>query len=409
MFDRLEPQSAEGVMAVMRACAADMRPEKLDLGIGIYRDDAGQTPVFAAVKQAEAHLLQTQATKSYMSVEGDRGFVRSAIDLVLGRDRGAAFQGMQTPGGTGAIRIAFELMVRTGAGNLWCGVPSWANHKQISEAVGLPFRAFAHGPAGAEGGVDMAPLREAARSMAAGDALLLHGCCHNPTGFDYSPAQWQEVADLILDKGLLPILDLSYHGLGNGLEADAAAVRALADQIPNLIIAYGCDKNFGVYRDRVGALFFRAATSAQTAVVLDHACAIARANWSFPPDHGAAVTGLILASDELRQLWQAELVGMADRLREVRTALANHGRIGTVDLGLYRHGLGLFGMLDLTVPQIHRLRTEHAIYIIDNGRVNFAGLSTAAAARFVAALADVQSAAEIGDGTAARQMEPHPV
>lgn len=392
MLSTLAPQPADALLALIKLYAADPRADKIDLGVGVYRTDSGATPVFAAIKAAEQRLLETQVSKSYLGPEGDMGFVHALMPYVFGAadpTMGGRIDGMQTPGGTGGVRLAVALAQRAGAPRIWMGTPSWPNHAQIFADIGLELKPFNH--ATKAGVVDMDALRAAIAAAEPGDAILLHGCCHNPSGIDYSEADWDEIADLVAAAKLLPVLDLAYQGLGQGMEPDAYGLRRVLRAVPEAMIAYSCDKNFGMYRDRVGAVYAMVADPAQLGAVLSHGYALARAAWSMPPDHGAAAVRLILEDQAMTKLWLDELDTMRARMRQVRARLAAAGMAGTVDLTPLGSQNGLFSMLPLNGEQILKLREDHAIYMAGSGRINVAGLTMGNIDKFIAAVAAVSA------------------
>jgi aromatic-amino-acid transaminase len=287
------------------------------------------------------------------------------------------------------VRLALGLAKKAGVGRVWMGTPSWPNHAQIIADLGLELMPFSH--SAADGAVDMDGLRGAIAAAESGDAILLHGCCHNPTGIDYEPAQWDEIAGLLASKGLLPVLDLAYQGLGRGMDEDAYGVRAVLAAVPEALVAYSCDKNFGLYRDRVGAFYIMTAEPGEMASALSNAHALARANWSMPPDHGAAAVRIVLEDPGMTAQWQDELDTMRARMRQVRARLAEVGTAGSVDLRPVGNQNGLFSVLKLTPEQIQRLRSDHGIYMAGSGRINAAGLTMGNIGAFVAALAAVSS------------------
>jgi aromatic-amino-acid transaminase len=390
-FQSLQPQPADPLLKIIGQYAADPRPTKIDLGVGVYRDAEGHTPVMRAVKQAEARLLASQTSKSYLGPEGDKAFVASLGAAMFGDGFARHRSGLQTPGGTGALRLAAELLKRAGIERIWLAAPSWANHAPILLQAGLtPVPVDAFDIAGQR--FDHAAWIEALNGAPPGDAVLLHGCCHNPVGVDPDAAQWQAIADVIEMRGLLPLVDLAYQGLGRGWEADAAGARIVLAQARYGLLAYSCDKNFGLYRERVGALWATAPDAAQGEVTHSNLLALARANWSMPPDHGAAVVRIILADAELTELWRQELDEVRARLHAVRRALAAQGRIGAIDLSRLTKGNGLFATLPLDPGQIAYLRSAHGVYMAGSGRINLAGFDEAGVARFCAALHDLAGA-----------------
>ncbi len=390
MLSNLEQQPADALLALIKLYAADNRADKIDLGVGVYRTDDGGTPVFGAIKAAEKKLLETQDSKAYLGPEGDMGFVHALMPFIFGKQdpgKGGRIDGMQAPGGTGAVRLAVALAKKAGVKRVWMGTPSWPNHAQILADLGLELKTFVH--ANKAGLADMDALRTALNLAEAGDAVLLHGCCHNPTGIDYTPAQWDEIATLLAEKKLLPLLDLAYQGLGEGMEEDAYGVRRVLREVPEALIAYSCDKNFGLYRDRVGALYVMAETAEATARALSNGHSLARAAWSMPPDHGGAAVRLILEDADLTAMWLAELDTMRARMRQVRARLAQAGQAGAVDLKPLGSQNGLFSILPLSAEQILSLRNDHGIYMAGSGRINVAGLTMGNIDKFIADVAKV--------------------
>ncbi len=392
MLTNLAQQPADALLALIKLHNADPRADKIDLGVGVYRTDTGATPVFAAIKAAEAKLLETQDSKAYLGPEGDMGFVHALMPYVFGAANptmDGRIDGMQTPGGTGGVRLAVALAKKAGVQRIWMGTPSWPNHAQIFADLGLELKTFNH--ATKAGVVDMDALRAALAEAGPQDAVLLHGCCHNPTGIDYSHADWDEIAALIAARGVLPVLDLAYQGLGKGMEEDAYGVRRVLAAVPEALIAYSCDKNFGMYRDRVGAVYAMVADPAQLNAVLSNGHALARAAWSMPPDHGAAAVRLILEDAAMTKLWLDELDVMRARMNQVRAKLAEAGSAGAIDLKPLGGQNGLFSILPLTSEQILKLRTDHGIYMAGSGRINVAGLTMGNIDKFIADLATVSA------------------
>lgn len=389
MLDRLSPQAPDALLALIRLHAADPREDKIDLGVGVYRTEEGATPVFAAIKVAEQHLVDTQDSKSYLGPEGDMGFVNALMPHIFGRDAtmGGRIAGMQTPGGTGAVRLGLALGQKAGVRRVHMGVPSWPNHAQILADLGMELAPFDH--ARGDGTANLDAVLGAIKAAAADEAVLLHACCHNPTGIDYSAEQWAAIAEAFAASGAFPIIDCAYQGLGHGMDEDAAGMRALLAQVPEAFIAYSCDKNFGQYRDRVGAFYVLGQDSAALETAFSNANALARAGWSMPPDHGGAAVRIILRDPDLTRQWLAELDTMRARMRSVRDALAKAGRAGRIDLTPLGTQNGLFSMLPLTKEEVVPLREEHGIYMAASGRINIAGLTRDNLPKFIAALAAV--------------------
>ena len=390
MLERLSPQAPDALLALIRLHAADPRADKIDLGVGVYRTDDGATPVFAAIKAAEQVLVDTQDSKSYLGPEGDMGFVNALMPYIFGAGdptMGGRIQGMQTPGGTGAVRLALALAQKAGVRRVHMGVPSWPNHAQILADLGMELVPFDH--AQADGTANLDAVLAAINGAASDEAVLLHACCHNPTGIDYTGEQWAAIAEAFAASGTFPIIDSAYQGLGHGMEEDAAGMRALLAAVPEAFIAYSCDKNFGQYRDRVGAFYIMAAEAGALDTAFSNANALARAGWSMPPDHGGAAVRIILRDPDMTARWLAELDTMRARMRQVRDALAAAGTAGRVDLTPLGTQNGLFSMLPITKEEVATLREEHGIYMAASGRINIAGLTMANLPKFIAALAAV--------------------
>ncbi|MBU2032878.1 MAG: aromatic amino acid transaminase [Alphaproteobacteria bacterium] len=393
MLEKLQSQPADALLALIKMHADDEREDKIDLGVGVYRTGEGATPVFSAIKGAETKLLDQQDSKSYLGPEGDMGFVQALMPYVFGENAtmGGRISGMQTPGGTGAVRLALALAQRAGANRVHLGLPSWPNHAQILEDLGMEVAAFDH--ANADGSANLAALIAAIDGAAPGDLVLLHGCCHNPTGIDYTPEDWQVIAEALARTGVLPLLDIAYQGLGRGLDEDVAGVRSVLAAVPEALIAYSCDKNFGLYRDRVGAFYVMAQDGGSLDTILSNANALARATWSMPPDHGGAAVRIALRDPDLTKEWRAELDEMRERMRDVRRQLAAaDGDAPGLNLAALTEQNGLFAVLPLDRDQIASLRDEHAIYMAGSGRINIAGLHEGNIGKFIAALADVTRA-----------------
>ena len=390
MLSNLDQQPADALLALIKLHHDDPRGDKIDLGVGVYRTGQGDTPVFGAIKAAEQVLIDTQTSKSYLGPEGDMGFVHALMPYIFGASdpaMGGRIEGMQAPGGTGAVRIAVALAKKAGVERIWMGLPSWPNHAQILGDLAVELKSFSH--ATKTGTTDMDALRVAISLAQPGDAIMLHGCCHNPTGIDYSNAQWDEIAGLVAAAKLLPILDLAYQGLGHGMEEDAYGLRRVLAAVPEALIAYSCDKNFGMYRDRVGAIYVLAADGTVLNRVLSNGYALARAAWSMPPDHGGAAVRIILEDAGLTALWLDELDTMRARMRQVRARLGEVGQAGTIDLAAIALQNGLFSVIPLSPEQILKLRQDHGIYLAGSGRINIAGLTMGNIDKFIADLATV--------------------
>lgn len=387
MFEALNEQAVDPLLALIAAFRDEGRPDKIDLGVGVYRDEDGRTPVFAAVKAAERILAETQPTKSYLGPEGDRRFVELLAPIVFGASSSGSDRlvGLQTPGGTGALRLASDLVAAAKPGcRIWVGTPTWPNHVPIFEAAGLEVATYAWFDVASQG-LAMSRILDGLSSACAGDLVMLHACCHNPTGADPDEAQWKAVVDIIARRGLVPLIDFAYQGLGRGLERDAAGARLVLSVAAEALIAYSCDKNFGLYRERTGALFLKSRSAREASIALGNATRLARVSWSMPPDHGAAVVRTVLESSELSGSWRQELDGMARRVRATREALASR----VPDLRSIAAQRGLFALLPATSDEVARLRSEHGIYVAQDGRMNIAGLRSIDIPTVAQALASV--------------------
>ena len=389
MLENLATQPPDALLALIKMHAADERVDKVDLGVGVYRTGQGDTPVFAAIKQAEQKLIDTQDSKAYLGPEGDMGFVEALMPYIFGENptHGGRMSGMQTPGGTGAVRLAVALAAHAGAERLHMGVPSWPNHAQILNDVGMETVTFAH--AKEDGSADLETVLSVIKAAGPKEAVLLHGSCHNPTGIDYSDEDWDAIAEAFASSGTFPIIDVAYQGLGHGMEEDAVGLRKVLAAVDEAFICYSCDKNFGMYRDRVGAFYAKAANADQLETTFSNANALARASWSMPPDHGAAAIRLILRDPEMTGVWLDELETMRERLRLVRKTLADAGTAGSVDLTPLGRQNGLFAILPVTPDQVKVLREDHAIYMAGSGRINVAGLTMSNIGKFIDALGAV--------------------
>jgi len=380
LFAGLQPQAPDPLLSLIKLYRDDPRPQKLDLGVGVYRDETGATPVFASIKAAEQILLETQPTKAYLGPEGDIGYLERLRPVVFGAGKGDDFFGVQTPGGTGAVRMAAELVaVGTPGARIWMGAPSWPIHGPLFRKAGLSVETFRYFDAVAQR-LCFDEMMDALSKVEGGDVVLLHGACHNPTGADLSIEQWAEVTALLAARGAVPLIDLAYQGLGLGLDEDAAGLRMMVEACPTVLVAYSCDKNFGLYRERTGALFVRAAGYQDVAA--SNILQLARCAWSMPPDHGAAAVRIVLESETLTVQWRAELEAMRLRLNAMRVALAE----ADPRLEPLRDQFGLFGLLPLSPAQVEAMRRDHAVYMVGSGRINIAGFTPATVQPFVQAL-----------------------
>lgn len=384
LFDRLEDQPQDGLIALIALAQADPRPEKIDVGVGVYRDAAGNTPILQCVKAAEKRLTETQATKAYIGSQGDARYVELIKAIVFG-EAGAADDriiGLQTPGGCGALRLGAELVVRANPNaRIFVGEPTWPNHRPLIGEAGVEMIAYPYYDKAART-IRFDRMMAALGEAEAGDLVLLHGCCHNPTGADLGLDQWREVADLIAARGLIPFVDLAYQGFGDGLEGDAAGTRLVVAAAEQALVGQSCDKNFSCYRDRLGTLFVKGSSAGRAEIAFNNLLGLARTMWSMPPDHPAAVAHIILDDPELRALWMSEVDAMGARIRALRARLA------AIDprLAFIEGQKGMFSMLPLSPAQVLALRADKGIYMANSGRFNVVGLSDDKVASFAASV-----------------------
>jgi len=385
----LNPVPEDPLIGLIGLVNADPRPDKIDVGVGVFRDGAGNTPILKVMKEAEQRLLDTQVTKAYIGSAGDKRFAELLRPILLGEHAGdSRIAGMQTPGGCGALRLGFELIATVNPGaRVLVGAPTWPNHPPIINAVRLEVVEYPYYERG-QGALRFEDMVAALEGAEAGDVALLHGCCHNPTGADLSEDQWREVVRVVCDRGLIPLIDIAYQGFGRGLDEDAFGVRLALAECDEVIIAQSGDKNFSCYRDRLGSLFLKTAFAETTARAMTHVLQRAREMWSMPPDHPAACARIILDDHELRARWLVELAGMRDRINSVRA------RIAAADprLAFIGRQFGMFSMLPLSVQQVVKLRADYGIYMADSGRFNVVGMSDGQIDRFIAAVVEALDA-----------------
>jgi aspartate/tyrosine/aromatic aminotransferase len=380
---------SDSLLQLIALCNADPRPEKIDVGVGVFRDGFGRTPILPVIKDAERILFETQESKSYLGSAGDKRFAELIRPILLGEHaHDPRIAGVQTPGGCGALRLGFEL-IRTAnpRARVLVGTPTWPNHPPIIRSVGLEIVEYPYYDRQACN-IRFDDMLAALENAEAGDVVLLHGCCHNPTGADFNREQWAQVTEVISRRGLIPFVDIAYQGFGAGLEDDAAGLRGILAACDEVLIAQSCDKNFSVYRDRVGSFFVKTGSVEATGRATAHVFQRAREMWSMPPDHGAASVRIVLDTPELKQRWPGELAAMRDRINAVRARMA----AADSRLEYIGHQFGMFSMLPLSKAQVLKLREDHAIYMADSGRFNVVGLGDDQIDRFIAAVVDALDA-----------------
>jgi len=382
MFESLNPVAMDPILGLMAAFRADARTNKIDLGVGVYMNDRGHTPVMTSVKEAETQLMQLETTKAYQGIAGDPDYNQRILELMFGADHSILNAGriksIQAPGGSGALRVGAEVIQRARPdAKLWVGVPTWPNHIPLLGSAGFEIKEYPYYNRDSHQ-VETDAMMETLRQVPAGDMVLLHGCCHNPTGADLTHEQWDLIADLALERGFVPFIDTAYQGLGDGLEEDAYGLRMMAERLPELVIASSCSKNFGLYRERTGSITFIAETPEQADIVAAQAMSVARQIYSMPPAHGALLVSLILGDQQLRANWEAELTEVRERIQSMRSLLADSIQNNTagIDFSHIKQQRGMFSFLGLNTAQLDQLREEYGVYIVSSSRVNLAGINS---------------------------------
>lgn len=392
-FDAIGRVPGDPILGLMEAYAQDANPRKFDLGVGVYKDAQGLTPIPEAVKIAEARLVESQDTKTYIGGHGNPLFGKVINELVLGADSQLLTEqragATQTPGGTGALRLAADFIAQCLPGKgVWLSNPTWPIHETIFAAAKVKVSHYPY--VGSDNRLDVEAMLAVLREVPKGDVVLLHACCHNPTGFDLSHDDWKRVLEVVRNRDLLPLIDFAYQGFGDGMEQDAWSTRLFAAQVPELLITSSCSKNFGLYRDRTGALIVCATSADKLIDIRSQLANIARNLWSTPPDHGAAVVATILADPELKARWADEVEAMRLRIAQLRSglveALEPHGlRERFAHIGVQR---GMFSYTGLSPEQVKTLRERHSVYMVSSGRANVAGIDATRLALLADAIAD---------------------
>jgi aromatic-amino-acid transaminase len=392
MFENLKPQPADKILALMQMYREDPRDQKIDLGVGVYKNAEGVTPVMRAVKAAEKRILEEQETKAYTGLAGDPAYADAMIGLILGDAVPRAnIAAVATPGGTGACRQAFEMIrMANPEARVFVSNPTWPNHLSILNYLGMETVQYRYFD-GETRGVDFDGMIKDLKTAKAGDVVLLHGCCHNPTGANLNLVQWQEVVNLINELGLVAMIDIAYQGFGDGLEEDAQATRLVASSVKRCLIAASCSKNFGVYRERTGLLMAISDDAAQTSLNQSTLAFLNRQNYSFPPDHGARVVTTILTDDALRADWQAELEEVRLSMLGLRQQLADELQrlTGSDRFSFVAQHRGMFSRLGAAPELVEKLRADHGIYMVGDSRLNIAGLNATTVPILAKAIVDV--------------------
>lgn len=395
MFEKIKAIPPDPILGLIAAYAGDQKRNKIDLGVGVYRDENGETPILDCVVKAERQLLANQTTKAYLGPPGVVGFNTAIRKLLLGPNSEALEHGrvvtVQTPGGTGALRIAADLIKRTRPeAEIWASDPTWANHLALFPGAGVAMHSYPYFDA-QNSDLRFDEMTAALEQRGPGDVVLFHACCHNPCGVSPNPEQWEHIAKLSAECGFTPLVDIAYMGFEEGIEEDCLSVRLFAEHCPELIVASSCSKNFAMYRERVGALTVMTQDSKQAAAVESVIHNITRQNYSMPPSHGPAVIDIILHSDELTSQWIEELAGMRKRINGLRKTLSDKISAHGVqrDFSFLERQSGMFSFLGLSVDQVHRLRDEFGIYMVNSSRVNIASFNQGNMDHFIESLAVV--------------------
>ena len=394
MFDSLPVLPPDSILGLAAACRADPNPDKVDLTLGVYMDETGLCPVFEAVQQAQQALVSEERTKVYMPPQGDLDYLNGIRSLVFAEtglttlgDRTSA---VQTPGGCGAVRLGAEVLYAAAPeATVWVSDPTWPVHIPLMGSVGLQFKSYRYYSSDMKG-LDFEAMLADLESAKPGDVVLLHGCCHNPSGVDPTLEQWRVLADLMSERQLLPMIDFAYQGMGAGLDQDAAGIRAVLERVPEMIIAVSSSKNIGLYRERAGTVVFVGGDARAAEAMASQAVSAARRVYSMPPAHGALLAGRVLSSSQLRSSWEVELGQICERINGLRgqfqeALTAATGR----DFGFIGTEHGMFSFLGLSVEQAQRLREEQSVYMLDSSRINIAGLNANNLGRVVEAVASV--------------------
>jgi len=377
MFETLSQAPADKILALMGEYAADARPTKIDLGVGVYKDEAGVTPIMSAVRKAEARIAAAEKTKTYLGIAGNKGFNTAIVDLALaGAVPASRTRIAQSPGGTGALWILMQLINRAKPGaTLWVSDPTWANHIPMAKTIGLNVKTYPYFDA-ATRGVKFDEMLAVLNGLGPDDIVLLHACCHNPTGANLTNAQWDKVAESLAKTGAFPFLDLAYLGFGDGIEQDAYGTRKVVSSVPEAVVAISGSKNFGLYRERVGAAVIIARNETEADLTNSQMLNIVRGSYSQPPDHGAEIIRVILTDKDLRAEWEAELNLMRGRMISLRETLAKTIReqSNSADFDFIAHHRGMFSLLGLTNADVEHLKAANGVYMTGDSRINVAGI-----------------------------------
>ena len=378
MFESLQPMPADAILGLIAEHRDDPRPEKIDLGVGVYRNSAGETPVLNSVKKAERWLVDNQASKSYLGTAGSPTFnaAMQALTFADSVDEDRLVT-IQAPGGSGSLRVAAGMLLRArDSVSVWASEPTWANHVPLLGGAGLNLKPYPYYDIERHV-IEIDAMLETLRKAPHGDVALIHACCHNPSGLDPTEDEWNAIIDVIVERELMPFVDVAYQGFARGIDEDPFATRALAARVPEMIVANSCSKNFGLYRDRVGSLSFLTRDASVRDVVSSQVNNYVRTLYSVPPDHGAAVVSMILEDEALRAEWVDEVAEMRDRLKDMRTLLndALQAKVPGRDFSHLVRANGMFCFLGISTAEVQRLKSDFGIYMVDSSRINVAGIT----------------------------------
>ena len=400
LFESLDPRPTDAILGLIAEYNNDPRPQKIDLGVGVYRTVDGETPVLDVVKQAERQIVETQTSKGYLGTAGEPAFNAAMQSLIFGdtasRER---LTTVQTPGGSGSLRVAASLLKKAVPdGPIWVSDPTWNNHAPLLGGAGLELKPYPYYDTGRHV-IRVDAMLAALREIPKGETVLFHACCHNPSGLDPSDENWRAITEIIVERELLPFIDMAYQGFSRGLDEDAFAIRHMAQQVPELIVSSSCSKNFGLYRDRVGTLSILTADASTSATIRSQLSYIARTIYSMPPDHGAAIVSAVLGDTALTTKWHAELAEMRERLRDMRVLLndALQDKAPDHDFSHLVRATGMFCFLGISAEQIEALKKDYGIYVVDSSRINIAGITPANVDYFAESIAAVVGARHAGE------------
>jgi len=383
MFEKLNILPPDPILGLSQEFTQSNHPNKVNLAVGVYKTETGITPIFRAVKSAEKKMLAEQDTKVYIAQQGDANYINGMTELLLGKDLmdslGDRASLVMTPGGCGALRLGAETIITAKKdATIWFSTPTWGNHYPLLTSAGLQAKEYPYYNI-ESGKVDFDKMLDTLKQVPAGDFVLLHACCHNPTGADLNKEQWQQVVDVAEDQGWIPFIDIAYQGFGESLDADAYGLRLAAEKLPEVMIASSCSKNFGLYRERTGATLIISRNSEESKASLTNAISLMRKNYSMSPFHGGGIVGTILSDAELTADWKAEVAEICAHVKGIRQQFADllNAKQDVKDFSFITENQGMFSYLGITLEQVRQLRNEYGIYFLDSTRVNVAGLSSA--------------------------------